>query len=275
MFESWKEIRKYRKEKGISREALSRKMRLSVERIAFLEAGDFSDADPVITRLQLKEYARHLGVDYDELLALSGLQKAETPDAGAAGIEKVNIKKTHSYRGRRKKISKTLLYSLVTAAVLLLIFLLNRVAENFSGSEDFFEMTRKQPQALVNDSAYLHDSTLFRPVLPQSEKLPEKKDITGNMQLRREYQIRFPEQIDCFPAKDISYRYITENGIPREDLIPENTPVSIPVRYPGRIIFYNMEDTRFVFDGVSLRDTGISRIVIDIREDGGTKLYSR
>ncbi|MDZ7795751.1 MAG: hypothetical protein U5N56_01340 [Candidatus Marinimicrobia bacterium] len=125
-------------------------------------------------------------------------------------------------------------------------------------------MTRKQSQALVNDSSYLHDSTLFTPVLPQVEKAVEAKDITENMRLLREFNIRFPSRIDLFPVQNVSYRYEFKDNIPREEIIPGDTPSSICINSAGRIIFYNMDNSRFVFEEESFRDTAISRVLMEI-----------
>ncbi|MFO7840817.1 MAG: helix-turn-helix domain-containing protein [Fidelibacterota bacterium] len=273
MFENWKEIKEFREKQGVSLQDLSAKMRLPVERIRFLEAGDFKDADPVIIRLQLKNYAQQLGIDYNEILRVSGLQKVRTPEPGAVKTEKVNIRKTHSYKGRKKEPSKTLIYGLIIVAVFFLIFFLNKLFENLENSEDLFEMTRKQSQALVNDSSYLHDSTLFKPVLPQAKKAVEPKDITENMRLLREFTIRFPSRVDLFPVQNISYRYEFNDNIPREEIISQDTPTSIRINRAGKIIFYNMDNTRFVFEERSFRDTGISRVVMEISESGQTKLF--
>ena len=66
--ESWSDIKSLREEKGLTLSALAELLRLPVERIEFLEAGDFSNADPVITRLQLKNYCRHLNLNYEEIV---------------------------------------------------------------------------------------------------------------------------------------------------------------------------------------------------------------
>ena len=275
MFENWEDIRKYREEKGVTREELGKKMRLSAGRIAYLEAGDFSDADPVIVRLQLKNYAQHLGIAYTEILALSGLKEEKTPETPQAGTQKLNIKKTHSYKGRRKGPGKGLIYTLVVLGAAAMIFGLNILFRNIDTGEDLYEMTRRQSLALANDSAYLHDSTLFKPVLPQAVNATEVRDITENMELYAELDIRFPVKVDLFPAERIPYRCEPDNGIPSEDLIMENTPASLTLRRSGRFIFYHTEDTRFVFDGLSLRDPGIRRVVIDIHESGRARIYLR
>ncbi len=275
MFESWNDIKEHREEKGISLQALSEKMRLPVERIIFLEAGDFSNADPVIIRLQLKNYAQQLDLDYNELLQLCDLHQIKTDVLTDIQTQKIDIKKTRPYRGRRKEPSKFLIYGLIVIAVFLVIFILNKVSSHLNITDNLFEMTEKQQHALDNNSVSEQDSNLFRPVLPQATKAMEDVDITMDMEIFMNRQLAFPIRLNIYPQKTISYRYEIAGENPKEDFILKNTPLSLFFHKSGKMIFYNTEDTRFVLDDFSFRDITYSRIVIDIDKNGLAQIYTK
>lgn len=274
MLEVWSDIRSLREKKGISLQTLSEKMRLPLERIAFLEEGDFTNADPIITRLQLKNYARHLELDYDEIVRLSGLNKIKTEAIAEPLIESVNIKKTRPYRGRKKEPSKALIYTLIVLGVLLVIFVLNRLANNLNISSDVFEMT-KQQQSSLDTPSEINDTTSFRPILPQAAKEDIARDIIENMQVYHRMEITFPVKLNIFPKETISYRHEIKGQNPLEDFIMKNTPKSLFFSRPGRMIFYNTQDTRFVVSGFAFREKDISRIVIEINNDRELIVYSK
>lgn len=100
--ENWSQLKSLRENKGLSLDVLSEKMRLPLERIEFLEKGIFDKDDIIIIRLQLKNYARILDIDYEELIKLAGLKKpTEETQTQTLGTS-VNIKKTRTYKGRKK-----------------------------------------------------------------------------------------------------------------------------------------------------------------------------
>ena len=176
-FENWSDIKDLREKKGISLDSLSEKMRLPIEKIEYLEKGDFSDADPIITRLQIKNYAKHLDLNYEEMVKLSGLNAAKTDTPVIPLGENVKIKKTRSYKGRKKAPGKALIYTLIVIGAVVMLFGLNQLAKTMNISSDVFEMTEKQQTALDTQTETLNDSTSFRPVLPQANKTEEVVDI--------------------------------------------------------------------------------------------------
>ncbi len=275
MFENWNDIKEHREKKGISLQALSEKMRMPVEKIIFLETGDFNDADPVITRLQLKNYAQQLDLDYNELLELCDLHQIKTDEPTDIQTQKIDIKKTRPYRGRRKEPSKFLIYSLIVIAVFFVIFILNKISSHLNITDDLFEMTEKQQHSLDNNSISEQDSNLFRPVLPQTAKAMENVDITADMKIFMNRQLDFPVRLNIYPQKTISYRHEITGENPKEDFILKNTPLSLFFHKPGKMIFYNTEDTRFVLDDFSFRDISYSRIVIDIDKNGLAQIYTK
>ena len=275
MFEQWSDIRAYREEKGIRLELLSEKMRVPVEKILFLEDGDFQHADPVITRLHLKNYALQLGLDYSELLALSGLEeKKETLTPGII-VEQAAVKKTRSYRGRKKKPAKALIYGLVIVAVVAMLFLLNTLSRHFNFSNNLYEMTEMQRKALDENKNPGSDSLLFRPVIPQAGRKAEEKDVYQDMGITAEFETRFPLEIKVFPRNNIPYRYEIQGEMPQEDIIMENSPRILALNKPGRMIFYNTIDTRFVISDLAFRDKEYSCILVDINAGGTVRLFTR
>ncbi|MBN2781218.1 MAG: helix-turn-helix domain-containing protein [Candidatus Marinimicrobia bacterium] len=275
MFETWNEIKKYRESQGISIETLSERTRLSSEKILFLEAGDFSKADKIITRFQIKNYAQQMGLNYEELIELGGLKSIPTPLPAESRVESVTIKKTHSYRGRKKELGKPVIYALIVLGVFIAVFALNLLSRHFNLSSDLFEMTDQQRKALDDTPAAVRDSTLYKPVLPQVAKRTETRDITDTMNLYDSLQVRFPVRLNIFPKQRLSYRLETAGTPPKEDYIFKDTPGSLFFDKPGRVIFYNTADTRFVFSGLSFRDKDYTRVVIDINERGLARIYTK
>lgn len=275
MFEQWSDIGAYREEKGIRLEQLSEKMRVPVEKILFLEAGDFANADPVITRLHLKNYALQLGLDYTELLALSGLEKKEEKELPESILVQNTVKKTRSYRGRKKEPRKILIYTLVIAAVVGLLFLLNMLSRHFNVNSNLYEMTEMQRKALDENKSSGSDSLLFRPIFPQSAKKAGERDIYQDMEMIAEFDTRFPLQIKIFPRNNIPYRHEIPGEMPLEDLIMKQNPRVLSFSKPGRMIFSNTLDSRFVIADMSFRDKEYSSILIDINAAGAVRLFTR
>jgi transcriptional regulator with XRE-family HTH domain len=271
---SWDKLKKLREEKGVSLFTLSEKMRLPQERIEYLEAGDFSDADPVITKLQIKNYCKQLDLDYEEIILLSGLKEPPTDIPAAPLGESVKIKKTRSYRGRKKEPSKLLIYTLIVAGVVGGIFLLNLIASNLNITSDAFEMTEDQVNALDTPTE-TKDTTSFKPVLPQTTKEDVVTDVLEDMSLYYSKSVTFPLKIDIFPKETISYRHETDGLNPREDFIMKDTPKSLFFTRPGRMIFYHTENSRFVASGFSFREENVSRIVFVVTEDRELKIFTK
>lgn len=272
--ETWSDIKSLREKKGISLQTLSEKMRLPLEKIAFLENGDFTDADPIITRLQLKNYAQHLDLDYDEIVRLSGLKESNTETLVVPLVESVNIKKTRKYRGRKKEPNKVFIYALIVISILLVIFVLNRLASNLNITSDVIEMTEQQQNSLDTPNE-IKDTTSFRPILPQARKEEVKSDIIEDMQIYHRMDISFPIKLNIFPKETISYRHEIKGQNPLEDFIIRNTPKSLFFSRPGRMIFYNTKDTRFVVSGFAFREKEISRVVIEINDERELIVYSK
>ena len=272
--ETWDQVKKLREEKGISLFSLAEKMRLPQERIDYLEAGDFSNADPIITKLQIKHYCQHVGLEYEEILKLSGLSQPPTDIPAVPLGDSIKIKKTRSYRGRKKEPSKALIYMIIVAGVVGAIFLLNWIASNLNLTSDVFEMTEEQASALdtPTDSK---DSSSFRPVLPQAVKEEGIADVLEGMSLYHRRNVSFPLKIDIFPKETISYRHEISGQNPREDFIMKNTPKSLFFNRPGRMIFYNTQNSRFVAAGFAFREEDISRIVFVVNEDRELKIYTK
>jgi hypothetical protein len=86
--------------------------------------------------------------------------------------------------------------------------------------------------------------------------------------------VRFPLEIKVFPRNTLSYRHETRGDLPRENYIPENTPQVLTFHKPGRMIFYNTLDTRFVIGDLSFRDREYACILIDVAEDRTLRLYT-
>ena len=272
--ENWEEIKKLREEKGISLFSLSEKMRLPQERIEYLEAGDFENADPIITKLQIKHYCQHVGLEYEEILPLSGLNEPPTDIPAVPLGESVKIKKTRSYRGRKKEPSKVLIYTIIVVGVVGAIFLLNLIASNLNLTSDVFEMTEEQSTALdapVNNE----DSSSFKPILPQAVKEEVVADVLEGMSIYHSRNVSFPLKIDVFPKETLSYRHEINGQNPHEDFIMKNTPKSLFFNRPGRLIFYNTQNTRFVASGFAFREEDISRIVFVVNEDRELKIYTK
>jgi len=274
MLEVWSDLRSLREKKNISLQTLSENMRLPVERITYLEEGDFSNADPIITRLQLKNYATQLGLDYEEILHLSGFDKRITETIAEPLFDKVSVKKTRPYRGRKKEPSKALIYTLIIVGVLLVIFVLNQIASNLNITSDVFEMTEQQQRSLDTPSQ-TKDSTSFKPIIPQATKEESTRDIIEDMKLYHRMDISFPLKLNIFPKETISYRHEIKGQNPLEDFIMKNTPKSIFFSKPARMIFYNTQDTRFVVSGFAFREKNISRVVVDISDDRELIIYTK
>lgn len=275
MFEEWSEIKKYREEKGIGLETLSEKMRVTVEKIRFLETGDFTDADPVITRLHLKNYARLLGLDTEEVLALSGLEKqvsTELPDSLHSPA--APVKKTHAYRGRKKSPSKLLIYTLAIAGFVVLLVLLNVLSRHFQFSNNLYEMTEMQRKSLDQDRPLGADSLRLRPILPQMSQQDAETDILENMEIFSEFEVNLPLEIKIFPRKTLSYRHEPAGETPLENYILKDIPQILTINKPGRIVFYNTLDTRFVIGDLAFRDKEYACILIDISRDRTLRLYT-
>ncbi len=270
--EIWSDIKILREEKGISLFSLSEKMRLPVEKIEYLENGNFSGADPIITRLQLKNYCRHLDINYEEIVILSGLKEPEADSPVFPLGESVKIKKTRSYRGRKKEPSKFLIYSIIVIGVVGAIFLLNLIAKNLNITSDVFEMTEQQTSSL-DTPGKVKDSTSFKPVVPQASKEEVVQDIMADMKEYHSMQVSFPLKIDIFPKETLSFRHEISGQNPKEDFIMKNTPRSLFFSKPGRMIFYNTQNTRFVISGFAFREENISRVLIEINEDREMDIY--
>jgi len=272
--ETWDQIKKLREEKGISLFSLAEKMRLSQERIDYLEAGDFSKADPIITKLQIKHYCQHVGLEYEEILKLSGLSQPPTDIPAVPLGDSIKIKKTRSYRGRKKEPSKILIYSVIVVGVVGAIFLLNLIATNLNLTSDVFDMTEEQTTALDNPGEQ-KDSSAFKPSLPQAVKEDVATDVMEGLSLYHSRNISFPLKIDIFPMETLSYRHEISGYNPREDFIMKKTPKSLLFNRPGRMIFYNTQNTRFVAAGFAFREENISRIVFVVNEDRELKIYTK
>lgn len=272
--ETWSDIKNLREEKGISLFSISEKMRLPPEKIEFLENGDFSNADPVITRLQLKIYCRHLGFDYEEIVLLSGLKEPENELPTISLDKSTKIIKTRSYRGRKKEPSKVLIYSVIVIGVIAAIFLLNLIAKNLNITSDVFEMTELQTSSLDSPDDK-KDITSFKPVLPQATKEEIVQDIIVDMHKYHHMPVSFPLKINIFPKETLSYRHEIKGQNPKEDFIMKNIPRSLFFSKPGRIIFYNTQNTRFVISGFAFRENDISRVLIEINEDREMVIYTK
>jgi hypothetical protein len=272
--ESWQDLKKTREERGISLSSLSEKMRLPVEKIEFIEKGDFEHADPVITKLQLKNYAFHLGLDYHSILELSGLKEPSSQSVPVPLGEKIKIKKTRSYRGRKKEPSKILIYIIIVAGVVGAIFLLNFIASNLNIASDVFEMTENQKNALDVHSGS-SDSAAFKPVIPQAVKEEIKTDIIENMNEYQRMSVSFPLKIDIFPKETLSYRHESPGMNPKEDFIMKEMPTSLFYDRPGRVIFYNAQNSRFVISGFAFRETDISRVAVVIDENRELTIFTK
>jgi hypothetical protein len=273
--EMWSDLKLLREEKGISLQHLSDLMRLPVERIQFLEDGDFTNDDPIITRLQLKNYARYLNLKYEDIIAISSLSIPTTDFVAEPLGESIKIKKTRSYRGRKKEPKKWLVYTFVILGSLIALFILNKLASNLSISTDVFEMTEQQVNALNTPSEEKNDTLVFKPVLPQMNKEEVITDITAEMLEYHRNQISFPLIINVFPRDNISYRYITANSNPTEDFIMMDKPKSFTLMRPCRLIFYNIQNSRFVTPSLAFREKNISTIVIDINEDREMIIFTK
>jgi hypothetical protein len=55
----------------------------------------------------------------------------------------------------------------------------------------------------------------------------------------------------------------------------KNTPKSLFFSRPGRMIFYNTKDTRFVVSGFAFREKDMSRVVIEINNDRKLIIYTK
>jgi transcriptional regulator with XRE-family HTH domain len=273
MPDNWNDIREYRENKGISIESLSEKLRLTPERIRYLEKGDFQNADPVIIRLHLKNYAAHVGLDYQELLEISGLKRSKEQNPPESYSEKVLVKKTRSYKGRKKEPSKILIYGSIVVGVFLLIFILNKVFSGLDIRENLFEMTDQQRFALDHDTEESLDSLRFRPVIPQAGSQEQVIDITEDMEIFAELDLSLPFRVNIFPRKTISYRHEIQGTQPKEDFILKDNPQSLDFRRAGRMIFYNTEDTRFMLENNFFRDKHYSRVVIETNSGGQTRIF--
>ncbi|MCF7833057.1 MAG: helix-turn-helix domain-containing protein [Candidatus Marinimicrobia bacterium] len=274
MLETWSDIKSLREEKGISLQTISEKMRLPVERITYLETGDFKDADPIITKFQLKIYAKHLGLDYDEIIRFCDLNVSKSETKTKSRVESFRIKKTRPYRGRKKEPSKALIYTLIVLGALIVIFVLNRLASNWNITSDVFEMTEQQQSSLDNPDE-IKDTTSFKPILPQAVKESVARDITEDMQVYHRMEITFPVNLNIFPKETVSYRHEVNGDNPQEDFIMKNTPKSLFFTRPGRMIFYNTEDTRFVVSGFAFRENNISRVVVEINTERELIIYTK
>lgn len=272
--ETWDQVKKLREEKGISLFTLAEKMRLTQERIEYLEAGDFSNADPIITKLQIKHYCQHVGLEYEELLQLSGLSEPPSDIPAVPLGTSVKIKKTRSYRGRKKEPSKGPDLFDYCRRGRWSHFLLNLIATNLNLTSDVFDMTEEQATALDDNSAQ-KDSSAFKPSLPQAVKEEVAVDVLEGMSLYHSRKVSFPLKIDIFPKETLSYRHEINGQNPREDFIMKNSPKSLFFNRPGRMIFYNTQNTRFVASGFAFREEDVSRIVFVVNEDRELKIYTK
>ncbi len=273
--ENWSQLKSLRENKGLSLDVLSEKMRLPLERIEFLEKGIFDKDDIIIIRLQLKNYARILDIDYEELIELAGLKKpTEETQTQTLGTS-VNIKKTRTYKGRKKEPNKVLIYFLIILGTLALIFALNRAAVSMGINSDVFEMTKQQKNALDTPSETSIDSSSFKPILPQAQKKIEELDIIEEMDKLHSKTISFPIIIKVFPKDNISYRQEIKGLKTTENYILKDIPLQLEVRHPGRTIFYNAHSTRFVADGLELLDEKFSVILIEINEKREMTIYTK
>jgi len=272
--EKWSDIKAIREEKGISLFSLSEKMRLPQEKIEYLEAGNFENADPVITKLQLKNYALHVGLNYDEIIELSGLKQPVEEVNIKPLSEGIKIKKTRSYKGRKKEPSKLLIYSVIVVGVVGAIFLLNFIASNLNITSDVFEMTEEQKSSL-DTPLDTKDTASFKPFLPQVQKEEIVSDVIEDMNEYHYMKISLPLKIDIFPKETMSYRHEITGLNPKEDFIIKDNPKSLIFLHPGRIIFYNSQNSRFVVSGFAFREKEFSRIVFEVNENRELTIYSK
>lgn len=275
ILENWADLKSLRESKGISIVSLSEKMRLPVERIEFLEAGVFDSNDLIITKLQLKNYAKYLDIEYENIIELAGLKQENDSLPVQAIGESLKIKKTRTYQGRKKKPNKLLVYIAIVVGTLALIFALNRLAVVLNLSSDVFEITQHQVNALNTPTETPEDTNSFRPFLPQAHKEVETIDILDTMSKLYSQSISFPVIVKIFPKNDISYRQEINGSKTTENYILNNTPTLLKLTKPGRSIFYNTRSTRFVIDGYELRDEAVSQILIDINEDRKLIIYTK
>ena len=275
MINNWEDIKQHREEKGVSLNSLSEKMRLPMERIEYLEAGDFSDADPIITKLQLKNYAKFLDLDYDLISNLAGFNTPIADTAIEPLGESLKIKNTHSYRGRKRAPKKWVVYTLIIIASIVVILLLNRMAVALNISSDVFEMTEQQINALDPPLDTKKDSNSFKPSLPQVQKEEVDVDIISTMTLLTKQDTQFPFNIKIFPANDIVFRQETKNFKNIENYILKDVPSLINITRPGRTLFYNSQNTRFVIDDYEIKDNDISLILLEVNQDRELRIYTK
>ncbi len=275
ILETWSNIKSLREQKGVSLDSLSEKMRLPVERIEYLEAGDFSEADPIITKLQLKNYARILDIDYETISELAGFNIPKVETIAEPLGENVKIKKTRTYRGRKKEPKKGLIYVAIIVACIVTIIILNRLAIAFNINSDVFEMTEEQVNALDTPIESEKDTGSFKPFLPQVKKEAVDVDIISTMTIKKTKSISFPVKIKVFPKQDISYRQELKGLKNIENYILKDTPTLLELNKPGRTIFYHANDTRFVIDGDILKDENLSLLLVEINEDRELSIYTK
>jgi hypothetical protein len=164
---------------------------------------------------------------------------------------------------------------LIIIGVVVILFGLNQLAKTMNISSDVFEMTEKQQTALDNQTESIKDTISFRPVLPQADKAEEAVDIIEDMKEYHRMDVSFPIKLDIFPKETLSYRHEMKNSNPLEDFIMKNTPKSLFFSKPGRVIFYNTQNTRFVISGFAFREKEISRVVFEINDDRELIIYIR
>lgn len=275
ILENWADLKSLRENKGLSLKLLSEKIRLPIERIEFLEAGIFDNDDLVITRLQLKNYAKILDIDYEKIIEMAGFERPKKDILAQPLGKSVNIKKTKTYKGRKKGPSKVLIYSLVIIGTIVLIFALNRVAVALGINSDVFEMTKQQINALDTPVEASKDSSSFKPFFPQLKKEVEVIDIIEKMDIFHTKKISFPVNIKIFPKNNISYRQEIKGLKNTENYILKDTPTQLDVNKPGRTIFYNAHSTRFVIDGLELINESFSLIVILINDEREMTIYTK
>lgn len=275
-FDLWTDLKKYRLEKDITDEQISEHLRLPIERITYLEKGDFENDDMIILKLQLKNYAKFLDIPYQDIIALAELEKpSETQLPNNNYTAQPQVKKTHAYRGRKKQFNPVFIYSLVVVAAIVVIIVLNRYTNAVQPEYSLYENKSFPTDTTTTVEVENKDTaSAFKPYIPQSQTDEiEIIDPLAGLAIYKTYNLRTPVNLNVYPRNSMVFHYDMLSGSARENMIMKNQPAQFTLKRLERIIFYQAQNCRLLIDNIDLFTESYTKVAVTLSENDIVTVY--
>lgn len=275
-FKTWADLKKYRLEKNISDEQISAYLRLPLGRVEYLETGNFENDDLIILKLQLKNYAKFLDIPYQDIIALAELEKpAETQLPDSNYTAQPQVKKTHSYRGRKKQFNPVFIYSLVVLAAIVIIIVLNRYTNTVQPEYSLYESNSFSSDTTAATETESEDTaSAFKPYIPQSQtdEIVSIDPLEG-LAIYKTYNLRTPVNLNVYPRNSMVYHYDMLSGAAKENLIIKDQPAQFTLRRLEQIILYQAQNCRLLIDNIDLFTESYTKVAVTLSENDIVTVY--